>query len=251
MKPILDNRLVLVTGAGAGNGAAIAKGLVDYGARIIVTDIDPGSANQTAAAIRAAGGEAWSYGMDVTDIDACHAVATKISVEVGHIDVLVNNAGVLRRTAIDDADARAAWDICMDVNATGVFNTTIAFLPHVRATKGNIVNLSSITAFVAARTFPGYAASKAAVVAATRAFAQKLAPEGIRVNVICPGPFATPMTAATRANSSAGNYYEERVLLGRFAQPEEIVGPVAFIASDMATFVTGAILPVDGGLLAQ
>lgn len=251
MKPILENKLVLVTGAGAGNGAAIAKGLVGYGARIVVNDINLAAAEETVAAIKAAGGEAWAYEFDVADLDGCKAASEKIAAEVGHIDVLVNNAGVLRRTKIDDADAREAWDLCLDVNATGVFNCTMAFLPHVRATKGNIVNLSSIVAFVAARTFPGYSASKAAVVGATRAFAQQLAPEGIRVNVVCPGPFATPMTAATRANNAAGNYYEERVLLGRFAQPEEIVGPVAFIASDMATFVTGAVLPVDGGLLAQ
>ena len=251
MKPILDGKLVLVTGSGAGNGAAIAKGLVAYGARLIVTDIDMEAAEGTAAAIRAAGGEAWTYLMDVSDLDGCRAAADRIAGEVGHIDVLVNNAGILRRTDIDDPDVREAWDACMDVNATGVFNVTIAFLAHLRATKGNVVNLASIVAFVAARTFPGYSGSKGAVVSASRSFAQKLAPDGVRVNVVCPGPFATPMTAATRANNAAGNYYEERVLLGRFAQPEEIVGPVAFIASDMASFVNGAVLPVDGGLLAQ
>ena len=251
MKPILDQKIVLVTGAGAGNGAAIAKGLAGHGARVIVTDIVQAGANETADAIRAAGSEAWTYMMDVADLDACHAIAARIASDIGPIDVLVNNAGVLRRDSIDDPTAREAWDLCMDVNATSVFNTTIAFLPHLRATRGNIVNMASIVAFVAARTFPGYAASKAAVVAASRAFAQKLAPDGIRVNVIAPGPFATPMTATTRANNAAGSYYEDRVLLGRFAQPEEIVGPVAFIASDMATFVTGAVLPVDGGLLAH
>jgi NAD(P)-dependent dehydrogenase (short-subunit alcohol dehydrogenase family) len=251
VNPILDGKLVLVTGSGAGNGAAIAKGLVAYGAHIIVTDIDMKAADETTAVIRAGGGKAWTYQMDVTDLAGCRVAAKKIGEEIGNIDVLVNNAGVLRRTDIDDPDVRDAWDICMDVNATGVFNTTIAFIPHLRATKGNIVNLSSIVAFVAARTFPGYSASKGAVVAATRAFAQKLAPDGIRVNVVCPGPFATPMTAETRANSAAGNYYSDRVLLGRFAQPEEIVGPVAFVASDMASFVNGAALAVDGGLLAQ
>lgn len=251
MTPILDGKLVLVTGAGNGNGAALAKGLIGYGARVIVTDIDEDAAKNTAAAIRDNGGEAWTHRMDVSDLDECRAAATKIAAEVGQIDVLINNAGVLRRTDIDDPEVREAWDFCMDVNATGVFNTIIAFLPHLRATKGNVVNLSSIVAFVAARTFPGYSGSKGAVVSASRSFAQKLAPDGIRVNVVCPGPFATPMTEATRSNTTAGNYYEDRVLLGRFAQPEEIVGPVAFIASNMASFVNGAVLPVDGGLLAQ
>lgn len=248
---ILNGRLALVTGAGRGNGAAIAKGLAGYGARIVVTDIDAETAAETAAAIRAGGTDAWSFVMDVTDIDQCRAVAGEIEAVAGPIDVLVNNAGIIRRDSIDDPTAREAWDACMEVNATGVFNVSMAFLAHLRATKGNIVNMTSITGFVSARTFPGYAASKAAVISMTKGFAAKLAPDGIRVNAVAPGPFATPMTASTLADASRGNYYLDRILLGRFGQPEEIVGPVAFIASDMASFVTGTTLVVDGGVLAE
>ena len=248
---ILNGRLALVTGAGRGNGAAIAKGLAGYGARIVVTDIDAETAAETAAAIREAGGEAWSFVMDVTDMDQCGTVAGEIEAAAGPIDVLVNNAGIIRRDGIDDPTAREAWDACLEVNATGVFNVSMAFLPHLRRTKGNIVNMTSITGFISARTFPGYAASKAAVISMTKGFAAKLAPDGIRVNAVAPGPFATPMTASTRADASKGNYYLDRILLGRFGEPEEIVGPVAFIASDMATFVTGTTLVVDGGVLAE
>lgn len=248
---LLDGKLVLVTGAGRGNGAAIAKGLAGYGARIIVTDVDPVTSQETVDSIRAAGGDAWSFLMDVTDIDMCRAVAADIASKVGPVDVLVNNAGIIRRDSIDDDTAREAWDACINVNATGVFNMCMAFLSQLRETKGNIVNMTSITGFVSARTFPGYSASKAAVIAMTKAFAAKLAPDGIRVNAVAPGPFATPMTASTRANASTGNYYLNRILMGRFGEPEEIVGPVAFIASSMASFVTGTTLVVDGGVLAE
>lgn len=248
---LLEGKLVLVTGAGRGNGAAIARGLAGHGARLVVTDIDPQTASDTAEQIRELGADAWSFVMDVADIDMCRAVAEEVAAAAGPIDVLINNAGIIRRDSLDDSTAREAWDACMEVNATGVFNVSMAFMAHLRQTKGNIVNMTSITGFVSARTFPGYAASKAAVISMTKGFAAKLAPDGIRVNAVAPGPFATPMTASTRSDSAAGNYYINRVLLGRFGEPEEIVGPVAFMASDMASFVTGTTLVVDGGLLAE
>ena len=248
---ILENRVVAITGAGSGNGKALAQGLAGYGAKILALDIDIEASSQTAEAICAEGGTAWSYHLDVTDSNACKEVAAKVIEKIGPIDVLVNNAGIIRRSTIDDDDACQAWQDCIDVNATGAFNMVTAFADQLRTTKGNIINMTSITAFVAARTFPGYAASKAAVVAMTRALAATMAADGVRVNSVAPGPFATPMTASTLANKGKGDYYTNRVLLGRFGNPDEIVGPVAFMASDMASFVTGTTLVVDGGLLAE
>lgn len=250
-KDLLKGRKILITGAGRGNGAALSSGLSSYGAEIIATDIDGDSASETAQSINDSGGVAHAYTLDITDLEACRKVANEIEQTIGPIAVLVNNAGIIRRDDIDDASAPEAWDACIQVNATGAYNMCTAFIPQLRVTKGNIVNMTSITAFVSARTFPGYAASKAAVIAMTRGFAAKLAADGVRVNTVAPGPFATPMTASTRENEQKGNYYKDRVLLGRFGDPEEIVGPVAFIASDMATFVTGTTLVVDGGFLAE
>ena len=248
---ILDESLVLITGAGSGNGEALAKGLSKHGAEIIATDIDYASAESTSESIISVGGKSWSFDLDITDLQACKDVARAVKEEIRPIDVLINNAGIIRRNEIDDPDAVEAWKACIDVNASGAFNMVNAFSSQLRSTKGNIINMTSITAFVAARTFPGYAASKGAVVSMTKALAAKMAKEGVRVNAVAPGPFATPMTAKTLANESKGNYYKDRVLLGRFGDPHEIVGPVAFMASDMASFVTGETLVVDGGLMAE
>lgn len=248
---LLEGRLALVTGAGRGNGAAIAIGLARYGAQVVVTDVELASAVATMEDIRKDGGTAFAYRMDVGDLAECRTVAERVRAEAGPVSVLVNNAGIIRRDEVDSPEAREAWDACLNINATGPFNVCLAFLSQLRETRGNVVNLTSITAFAALRTFPGYSASKAALVAMTRALASKLAPDGIRVNAVAPGPFATPMTSTTRADDERGSYYQNRVLLGRYGDPEEIVGPVAFMASEMASFVTGTTLVVDGGLLAE
>jgi len=248
---LLKGKLVLVTGAGRGNGAALASGLSRYGATVIATDIDGDSARAMAKTINNGSARAHSFALDISDLEACRRTADEIAASLGPISVLINNAGIIRRDGIDDPSAPEAWDECMRVNATGAYNMCTAFTPQLRETKGNIVNMTSITAFVSARTFPGYAASKAAVVAMTRGFAARLASDGIRVNAVAPGPFATPMTASTLDNDQRHNYYKDRVLLGRFGDPDEIVGPVAFMCSDMASFVTGTTLVVDGGLLSE
>lgn len=241
---------VLVTGAGGGIGKGIALGLAGHGANVIAVDIAGDQAKGTAEEIAAAGGQARWFALDVTDLDQCHAVA-RACCEVGPVTAIVNNAGVRGRGTIDDADARDAWDDCMAVNVTGGFNVVLAFLPQLRETGGSIVNIASISGVVTARTFPGYNASKAAMIGMTKSLAHKLAPEGIRVNAILPGAVETPMTEGLRSNPEAVDYFLRRTPLGRFGQPEDFAGPVAFLISTMAAYVTGATLAVDGGLLAE
>lgn len=246
---LLDGRLALVTGAGQGNGRAIASGLAEAGARVVVTDINAETAVETAAAIVATDGQAWSFGLDVTDADACAELAATVRGEIGDIAILVNNAGILIRGHLSDADHREAWRRTLNVNVDGTYNVTMAMLDALKASKGTIVNIASIRSFVAPPGSAEYSVSKGAIAQFTRSLASELAPLGIRVNAIAPGIIATPMTATTRADPEALAKYLEHVPMNRVGDPAELAGPTVFLASDLASYVTGAILPVDGGFL--
>jgi NAD(P)-dependent dehydrogenase (short-subunit alcohol dehydrogenase family) len=239
-----------VTGAGQGNGAAIAKGLAAQGARIAATDIDFDAAQRTTAEIAAAGGAAQAWQLDVADAAACAALAERIGAEFGEVSVLVNNAGICPRHGIDSPDLFKSWHAALDVNLTGTLNVSVAFLAALRATKGTIVNIASIASFVSTNTSVSYPASKAGVRSLTQTMAHELAPDGVRGNAIAPGPFATRMTEATRFNPERSERFLSRIPLGRYGEPEELVGPVVFLASSMSSYVTGTTLVVDGGYLA-
>lgn len=247
---LLSGRLALVTGAAQGNGAAIAAGLAAEGARIVATDIDAAGAERTAASIRDSGGEAWALALDVTDRSACAAVAAEVARAAGQVSVLVNNAGVCPRHTIDSPELDRAWNLALDVNLHGTLNVTLAFLPALRATKGTIINIASIASFVSTATSVGYSTSKAAVRMLTQNLAQELAKDGVRVNAIAPGTFVTAMTEATRNDPERAKRFLDRIPMGRFGEPAEMVGPVVFFASAMSSYVTGTTLVVDGGYLA-
>ncbi|HWK45407.1 MAG TPA: glucose 1-dehydrogenase [Stellaceae bacterium] len=247
---LLADRIALVTGAGQGNGAAIALGLAREGARLIVTDLDGEAASRTADAIRAAGGTAWTYRLDVTDAQACRDVAGRVAAEAGALSLVVNNAGICPRHSIDSDDLPRLWQAALDVNLTGALNVSAACLPALRATKGAIVNIASIASFVSTGTSVSYPVSKAGLRALTQSMAHELAKDGVRVNAIAPGTFATAMTEATRLNPERSERFLQRIPMGRYGEPDELVGPVVFLASAMASYVTGTTLVVDGGYLA-
>ncbi|MBO1074616.1 SDR family NAD(P)-dependent oxidoreductase [Roseomonas marmotae] len=247
---LLSGQLALLTGAGQGNGAAMALGLAQHGARVIATDLDAGLAAETAARIVAQGGAGFSYPLDVTDIEACRALAGRVTAELGDLSVLVNNAGICPRHTVDDDALDRAWDAAMDVNLRGTLNVTRAFLAALRRSKGRVINIGSIASFVSTNTSVSYPVSKAGVRALTGALAQELAPDGVRVNAIAPGTFATRMTEATRLNAERSERFLARIPMRRYGEPEELVGPVVFLASDMSSYVTGSTLVVDGGYLA-
>jgi NAD(P)-dependent dehydrogenase (short-subunit alcohol dehydrogenase family) len=247
---LLEGRLALITGAGQGNGRALAIGLAAAGARVIVTDLNAETVAQTANLVREAGGTAYADKLDVTDAAACKAFAERIGREVGSVDLLVNNAGIIIREGSDSPKAEANWRLTMDVNVNGTFNVTYAFLQTLKASKGTIVNIASIAAYAGQSGSLGYSPSKGAIKMLTQSLAAELAKDGVRVNAVAPGVIETPMTAATRDNPERLEKFMGRIPMGRVGQPDELVGPVVFLSSHMSGYVTGVTLPVDGGFLA-
>lgn len=246
---LLDNKLALITGAGGGLGSVIARGFVNEGARVVLADLDLARCESVAASLRAEGAQAWAEALDVTDRTAVHAFASRVGAERGTIDILVNNAGVSGRARIDDPQAEAVWDRLIQVNLEGLFNVTHAFVPALKQTRGCIINLSSIVAFVSGISSAGYVASKGAVRSFTQALARDLAPYGVRANAVAPGLMLTDMVAPQLAVPGGTDWYMQRVPMARGGQPEEVVGPIVFLASAMASYVNGVVLPVDGGFL--
>lgn len=245
MAGLLEGKLALVTGAGSGIGAGIARGMAEAGARVIAVDINAETARRTVEAIGGAG----AYTADVSDRAACDELARTVRREHGAIDVLVNNAGIIRRGLVTDTDARQKWEETLAVNLDGPWLMATAFLDQLRETKGAIVNIGSVQSFVALRNSAAYTTSKGGVRALTKALAIELSPMGIRVNAIGPGLIATPLNETARQNPAYMAQFEGRIPLGRIGTPEDIAGPAVFLASDMARFITGVTLPVDGGYL--
>lgn len=242
---------VAVTGAGQGNGRAIALGLAREGWSVAVIDVDAATAAQTAADIRAAGHRAAHFVCDVSDETACGALADAVGKELGDIGALVNNAGIVRRSGLDHDDVVGLFDLTFAINVRGMLLVSRAFLPALKRTKGAIVNLASIASFIATPNNVPYNASKGAVGQFTKSLALDLAASGIRCNAIAPGVIETRMTADTRADADKLNAFLRRIPMRRVGQPEELVGAVSYLISDAASYVTGAILPIDGGMLAN
>jgi len=240
----------LVTGAGRGLGAAISEGMADAGASLVIADIDGATADATAADLRAKGHSAEGVALDVTDRAAVMAFAAGFTSRHGRLDVLVNNAGVAGRARIDEADAPEVWDRVMRVNLDGTFNVSHAFVPALKAGPGVIVNLSSVAGFVAGGSTAGYVTSKGGVRSLTQVLARDLAPFGIRVNAVAPGIMMSEMAVAQLNRPGGADWFMNRVMMQRIGKTREVVDPVIFLASSMASFITGAILPVDGGFLA-
>jgi NAD(P)-dependent dehydrogenase (short-subunit alcohol dehydrogenase family) len=252
MPGLLHNHVAVVTGAGSGIGHAIAFGFAREGATLAILDIDSDAGAKTVAEIRAAGGTAHDFPLDVTDRMACRNVVAKVASKAGPISILVNNAGINRRNAFaGDPDAVIKdWQDIMAVNLNGMFNLTHAFLAPLRAAKGRIVNIASIQSFVHVRTpnSPAYTTSKHGMLGFTRALAAELGKDGVRVNAIGPGLIETPLNARVRANNpELIKIFVDHTPLGRAGKPEDIVGPALFLASDMSAYVTGAIVMADGG----
>ena len=245
-----ENTVAIVTGAGQGNGAAIARGFADAGARVALADIKGEAVAGVAAEIVESGGAALAVTLDVTDAAAAACFAARVRQELGPASVLINNAGVIRRVAIDDPAYDADWETVFAVNVNGCRIMVRAVLDQLAATRGSIVNLGSVMSLAAGPGLTAYAASKGAVAQFTKALAHDLAPKGVRANALLPGVIETPMTEITRANPEAIARFMAHTPMRRVGRAEELVGPALFLASEAASYVTGALIPVDGGYLA-
>lgn len=246
MSRLLDGQLALITGGGSGIGEGIARAMAEHGARVIVVDVNAAGAERVAAGI---GGDAASYALDVTDRAACDALASGIARDIGPISVLVNNAGIIRRGVVESATTRADWDATIAVNVDGPYNMVTAFLDQLKRRQGSIINIGSIQSFVALPNSAAYTSSKHAVRGLTKALAIELSPQGVRVNAIGPGLIATPLNADARQNPDYMKNFEHRIPMRRLGEPADIAGAAVFLASDLARYVTGVTLPVDGGFL--
>lgn len=247
---LLEGRLAFITGAGQGNGRALALGLAQAGARVVVSDMNKEAVAQTAALVERAGGTAWPFVLDVTDADACRSLAATVEAEIGLVDLLINNAGIIIRENMESVNAAANWKKTIDVNVHGTFNVTHALLSVIKRQRGSIINVASIAAYAGQAASLGYSPSKGAIKMLTQSLAQELAPHGVRVNALAPGVIETPMTAATREDPARLESFMKRIPMGRVGQTEDLVGPTIFLASDMSKYVTGITLAVDGGFLA-
>jgi NAD(P)-dependent dehydrogenase (short-subunit alcohol dehydrogenase family) len=188
--------------------------------------------------------------LDVAQRDDCISLAAQTDAEFGSLDILVNNAGIIIREGLDSPRAARNLERTLDVNVLGTFYPTHAWLKGLRATKGAVINVASIASSAGIPGSVGYSPSKGAVKLLTQALAVELAKDGVRVNAIAPGVIETAMTTTTREAPEKLERFMSRTPMARVGQPEELIGPVVFLASAMASYVTGVTLPVDGGFLA-
>jgi len=233
-----SNRQVLVVGASrAGIGAAIADGFADAGASVTIT----GKEDQP---IESYLGRYAYRQLDVADEEAVQ----KLAAETPELDILVNCAGMANR---DTEWTNAGFKRVIDVNLVGLFNLANAFRPHLARSKGSVVTIASMYSMMGSPMVPAYGASKAGLAQLAQTLAIAWAKDGIRVNAIAPGFIVTEQTVRARADSTHYNRVLDRTPMARWGEPSDLVGPALFLASDHAKFVTGILMPVDGGLTAS
>jgi 3-oxoacyl-[acyl-carrier protein] reductase len=243
----LEGKVALVTGASRGIGATVAMRLASEGAAVAVNFSGSESAALAVVAdIEAAGGRAVAMKADVSDPSACTALVERTVAELGGLDVLVNNAGITRDgllVRMSDED----WDAVIATNLTGVFSMTrAAGKVMMRQRSGSIVNMTSVVGIAGNAGQVNYSAAKAGLIGFTKSLAREVASRNVRVNAVAPGYIETDMTAAL--DESARDAIIGQIPLGRIGSPEAVADAVAFLVSDAASFITGAVLPVDGGL---
>ena len=251
MHPLFDltGKVAMVTGAGTGLGAGMSKGLAGAGADLLLVDrIDT---DETAKDIQNMGRKAVSLAADLSTLPAIEEVVRKGIEKFGHIDILINNAGIIRRTPAIDFSEKD-WDDVMAVNAKTVFfMCQTVGRDMMKRKSGKIINIASLLAFSGGITVPSYAASKGAVAQITKALANEWAQHGLNINAIAPGYMVTNNTANLRKDPERTKSINERIPAGRWGMPEDLQGAAIFLASKASDYVNGHVLLVDGGWMAR
>jgi len=243
----LVGKVAVVTGAGQGIGKAISLNLASAGAYIGVNDVNTETIARAVADIEAMGRKAVPLVADVSDPDAVDEMMQRALDAFGKIDILVNNAGITRDNLLVRLK-KEDWDAVLDVNLTGTFLCTKSAARHMMKQRyGRIINISSVVGFMGNAGQPNYAASKAGIAGFTKAVARELAPRGITVNAVAPGFVDTEMTRAIpeKVRESVGKL----IPMERFGEPEDVAHCVGFLASDEASYITGQVIHVNGGML--
>jgi NAD(P)-dependent dehydrogenase (short-subunit alcohol dehydrogenase family) len=242
----LKDKISIVTGAAHGIGKAIAECFAEEGAWVLVVDIDEEFGENTAEEIRQKGGQAVFYHCDVGNPEAVLKTAKQAAVETGRIDILCNNAAYIARWHDALEVTEEEWDRCVAVTLMGTANSIKGVLPYmIQQQSGNILNISSIQGVVGARGSAAYSSVKHGIIGLTRSVAYDFGPKNVRCNAICPGPISV------RYSPKPGDELYQRqiskTMMGRVGQPREVGLAAVFLASDEASYITGAVLPVDGG----
>lgn len=247
MNQLLENKIALVTGAGRGIGRAVALKLASQGADVICVSRSAENAQKAAAEVQTAGRKSWHYAVDVANTDDVMKTAEQALKDAGRVDILVNNAGIAKDDLVMRMSA-ADWDVVLDTNLKGAFNWIKALnRSFLKQRSGKIINITSVIGLIGNAGQANYAASKAGLIGLTKSVARELASRSITCNAVAPGFIKTDMTSAL--NEEQTKMIQSKIPLARLGEAEDVANLVLFLASDLANYITGQVITVDGGMV--